>query len=178
MCLLSVYSAVPCDDFSVVLLDLRVLQQLAPEVGGGARIVDLQDVELLSDLRVQLQLLFLEDRDDLLAEVDREQVLELARLHDLLLGHFDQVGEGPGVAGALEKGAHRRFACVQVVEVLLRGDLLLNQGLLATTADFDLPMRFDLPLCGKSELDIANMTVANLFSGYGGDRLSAFYKAL
>jgi len=54
----------------------------------------------------------------------------------------------------------------------------MNQGLLAATADFDLPMRFDLPLSGKSELDIANMTVANLFSGYGGDRLSAFYKAL
>jgi hypothetical protein len=41
----------------------------------------------------------------------------------------------------------------------------MNQGLLAATADFDLPMRFDLPLSGKSELDIANMTVANSCSG-------------
>ena len=49
------------------------------------RVVDLHDVELLHDLVVDLDLARLEGRDDLLAEVDGQDVMQLVQRLNLLV---------------------------------------------------------------------------------------------
>lgn len=115
--------------FSGGLLYHRVLEQGRPEVGDGGGVVDLKDVELLSDLAVEFELLFLENGDDLLAQIDGDKIFELGHLDNLALCRFDRVGKVSGVSLVLEKSSHGSLSSIEVVEILLGGDLLLDKTL-------------------------------------------------
>lgn len=107
------------------MFDHGVLQESGPEVGNGGGVVDLQDVELLSDLTVELEFLSLEGRNDLLSQVNGHEVFELGHLHDLTFGSFDSVGEGASISGVFEESSHSGLTSVEVVQVGLSRNLFL-----------------------------------------------------
>ena len=57
-------------------LNTWVGQNCAPKASHLMCIVDLHDVELLDDFGVDFKLLFFERRNDLLAKVDRDDVVQ------------------------------------------------------------------------------------------------------
>jgi len=81
----------------------------------------------LGNLSVELELLSLESRDNLLTEVNGDKILKLGHLHDLTLGGLNGVGEGSSVTRVLEEGSHGFLSGVEVVKVGLSRLLLGNQ---------------------------------------------------
>jgi hypothetical protein len=57
-------------------LNNRVGENCTPKASNLMRVVDLHDVELLDDFGVDFKLLLFERRNDLLAQVDRDNVVQ------------------------------------------------------------------------------------------------------
>ena len=58
-------------------LDIWVGKYVAPKTGNLMGIIDLHDVELLDDLLIYLDLPLFEHWDDLLAQINRNEVVKL-----------------------------------------------------------------------------------------------------
>jgi len=63
------------DEIGVV--DLGDFENLGPEAGKLMAVIDLDDVELLDDARVQLQLVVLEGGSHLATKIDTQDVVQL-----------------------------------------------------------------------------------------------------
>lgn len=61
----------------ICVCNLRCLEDCAPEAGKLMTVVDLYNVELLHDARVQAHFFCLKAREDLLAKVDSNAIVKL-----------------------------------------------------------------------------------------------------
>jgi len=88
------------------------------------RIIDLHHIELLNNLGVDFQLLFFKWRHDLLAQVNRQDVVQCGETFDFFVRVFNFVDHFASILG-LEHGFDSLSSLGDVVKVVLRGPLLL-----------------------------------------------------
>ena len=101
--------------FDRCVFDHGVREEGRPEVGNSGSVVDFEHVELLGDLSVKLELLSLESRDDLLAQVDGDEIFKLGNLNDLTFEGFHGVCKTSSITGVLEECSHGSLTSVETV---------------------------------------------------------------
>jgi len=83
------------------------------------RVLDLNHCELLQDTVVQAQLLLFEAGDHFVANVHREQVVELLVGQDLAIMSFHLVSHGADIIGILEQRGRSLLSLLHAVDILL-----------------------------------------------------------
>lgn len=104
-----------------------VLQHVAPEAGNLMVVANLNDVELLLHQPVSLELFGFEFRQDFFAEVYGDKVEESLCGFSVFGLSVERVGQTTDVVFFLEHSANSSFARLQGVDVILSGQLLLQQ---------------------------------------------------
>ena len=108
------------------------LEDCGPEAGELMAVVDLDYMELLKDAAVQSNLVILEVRHDLAAEVDKKDVCELLLGFEITLVPLNIGLDLVNIISALEQGSHGLLSSLNVSNVRLALFNLLDESLNAS----------------------------------------------